>query len=167
MSRRDASDADRGPAPAAPRAARRTIDGAAARRAFDGAIETHDQAFGSFFLARLLGFRIGYPGGHCVVRFDVEDFMFNPQGSLHGGIIALALDVSMGHLLNDLQGPGSTLEMKTQYMRPVRGGTATAVGRLVTRGRSICFLEASLHDDAGTLAATATATWKFLPPAVA
>lgn len=143
---------------------RRTVGEEAVRRAFDGALATHDQAFGSFFLARLLGFDISYPQGLCVVRFPIEDFMFNPQGSLHGGIIALALDVSMGHLLNDLQGPASTLEMKTQYMRPLRQGTATAVGQLVSRGRSICFVESSLHDEDGILVAAGTATWKFLEP---
>jgi hypothetical protein len=47
--------------------------------------------------------------------------MHNPQGSLHGGVIAIALDVSMGHLLHRFLRTGVTLEMKTQYLRPVRG----------------------------------------------
>ena len=84
------------------------VDPNVARSAFDNALEHHEQAFGQFFLAKLLGFEITYPQDACRVEFPVLDFMYNPQGSLHGGIIALAMDVSMGHLLNHLQGPGAT-----------------------------------------------------------
>lgn len=138
------------------------IDIASAQAAFSRAIDTHEQAFGTFFLARLLGFEIDYQDDCCRVGFDTADFMFNPQGTLHGGITALALDVSMGHLLNHLQGPATTLEMKVQYLGPIRGGRVCAEGRLLRRGRGICFLESRLSDAEGALKAHATATWKFL-----
>ena len=134
-----------------------------ARAAFDHALEHHEQAFGQFFLAKLLGFEISYPQDACRVEFPVLDFMYNPQGSLHGGVIALAMDVSMGHLLNHLQGPGATLEMKVQYLRPLRGGRAAATGRVLRRGNSIAFLESRLTGEDGELAAMATATWKTAP----
>jgi len=139
------------------------IDTAIARQAFDHALLTHDQAFGEFFLAKLLGFTISYPTDMCRVEFPVLDFMFNPQGSLHGGIVALAMDVSMGHLLNRLHGPGATLEMKVQYLGPIRSGNVVAIGSVLRRGRSIAFLESRLTDADGALAAIATATWKVLP----
>ncbi len=141
---------------------KRQIDPRAARLAFESALESHDQAFGTFFLARLLGFEIDYGTEACRVAFDVHDFMFNPQGSLHGGIIALAMDVSMGHLLKHLQGAGATLEMKTQYLAPVRGGRVCAEGRVLRRGRSVWFLESRLVDAGGELAAFATSTWKVI-----
>ena len=122
------------------------IDQVAARKAFDHALAHHEQAFGQFFLAKLLGFAISYPEDDCCVGFPVLDFMYNPQGSLHGGIIALAMDVSMGHLVNRLQGPGATLEMKVQYLRAVRGGRAVATGRVLRRGSSVAFLESRLTD---------------------
>jgi acyl-CoA thioesterase len=140
------------------------IDADVARRAFEDALEHHEQAFGRFFLAKFLGFEITYPQDACRVEFPAPDFMFNPQGSLHGGIIALAMDVSMGHLLNRLQGPGATLEMKVQYLRPVRGGRAIATGRVLRRGSSVAFLESRLTDQDGELAAIATSTWKTFPP---
>ena len=141
-----------------------TIDRDLARRAFEHALEHHEQAFGQFFLIKLLGFEITYPDGTCRVEFGVVDFMYNPQGSLHGGIIALAMDVSMGHLLNHLQGPGATLEMKVQYLRPVRTGRITATGRVLRRGSSLAFLESRLIDADGELAAVATSTWKTAAP---
>lgn len=140
----------------------RRVDENVARAAFDHALATHEQAFGSFFLARLLGFEISYADDACRVEFEVHDFMFNPQGSLHGGITALAMDVSMGHCLNHLHGPGATLEMKVQYCAPMRSGRVCAEGRLLKRGGSVCFLESRLTDSAGELTAIASATWKIL-----
>ena len=139
------------------------IDHEVARGAFERALAQHEQAFGQFFLAKLLGFEITYPDDTCQVEFPVQDFMYNPQGSLHGGVIALAMDVSMGHLLNRLQGPGATLEMKVQYLRAVRGGNAVATGRVLRRGREIAFLESRLIDAEGKLAAMATSTWRTSP----
>ena len=143
----------------------RRVDVAAATRAFERARDTHAQAFGQFFLARLLGFDIAYDDETCTVAFDVEDFMFNPQGSLHGGIIVLAMDVSMGHLLARNRGPGATLELKTQFLAPVPVGRAKAVGRALKRGRGTWFLESRFYNASGELAAFATSTWKAPPPA--
>ena len=143
----------------------RRIDTDTARAAFEEALATHEQAFGTFFLARLLGFDINYVDDCCRVEFDVRDFMFNPQGSLHGGITALAMDVSMGHLLAKEKGPGATLEMKVQYLQPVREGRVRAEGRALHSGASVWFMESRLLDAQGTLLAFASATWKVLRPA--
>ena len=40
-------------------------------------------------------------------------------------------------------------------------GRVLGTGRIVSRGRSICFLEGQLHDDQGKLLATAMATSKI------
>lgn len=143
---------------------RKTIDAAVAEQAFAHAIDQHDQKFGTFFMAKLLGFEFKYADDHCEVRFEAKDFMFNPQGTLHGGVIALAMDVSMGHYLRHSQGMGSTLEMKTQYLRGVPLGPVRVVGSMLRRGKSICFLESRLYDAQGELAAFASSTWKVLTP---
>jgi uncharacterized protein (TIGR00369 family) len=143
----------------------RRIDEARARVAFECALADHAQAFGTFFLARLFGFEIEYGDERCTVSFDVADFMFNPQGSLHGGLICTAMDISMGHLLNQVQGPGITLELKTQFLRPVMHGRVRAVGRAIRRGSGISFMESQFLDHKGDLAAFATSTWKSLPRA--
>jgi acyl-coenzyme A thioesterase PaaI-like protein len=86
----------------------RGIDQDKARAAFERAAAGTQEAFGDFFLARLLGLEISYPGEACEVAFEAADFMFNPQGSLHGGILATALDIAMGHLINRQTGTCST-----------------------------------------------------------
>lgn len=118
---------------------------------------------GNFFLSRLLGFEFSYPEDRCEVGFTVRDFMFNPRGSLHGGVIALAMDASMGHLLLRRGQPAATLELKTQFLRPVvSNGRVRAVGRLLRQGRSVCFMQSEFIDRDNELSAFATATWKCL-----
>ena len=134
-----------------------------AREAFEEALRTHRPDFGTFFLARLFGLEISYTDETCVVEVPIRDFMFNPQGSLHGGVIAFALDVSMGHLIKrTMARPGITLEMKTQYLRPALSGTVRCEGRFLRRGRSINYLESRMTDQEGKLLAIATSTWQLL-----
>ena len=69
------------------------FDAAAARQAFETALREHEPDFEVFFLSRLYGLEFSYPGDTCMIQFPVHDFMFNPQGSLHGGVAAFVLDV--------------------------------------------------------------------------
>ena len=141
------------------------IDVAVARAAFEWALAEHEQSFGTFFLARLLGLEISYPDADtCVVEMEVKDFMFNPQGTLHGGVIATMLDISMGHLLKKTIGAGMTLEMKTQYLRPAKSGRVRAEGRFLKKGKSINYVETRLYDAQRSLLAVASSTWQLLPP---
>jgi uncharacterized protein (TIGR00369 family) len=140
------------------------MDEAAARQAFETALREHKPGFETFFLSRLFGIEYAYGEDTCSLRFPVRDFMFNPQGSLHGGLVVLLMDVAMAHLLVHAFGvPGRTLETKCQYLAPVRGPEARCEARFLRKGRSICFLEAHLFDHAGTLAAAGTATWRLNP----
>jgi acyl-CoA thioesterase len=140
------------------------VDEDAARRAFEDARRTRRPDFGTFFLARFFGLDISYTDDACIVQVPVRDFMFNPQGSLHGGVIAFALDVSMGHLVKHTHGrAGITLEMKTQYLRPALSGRVRCEGRFLRPGRSINYLESRMTAEDGKLLALATSTWHLLP----
>ena len=85
--------------------------------------------------------------------------MFNPQGTLHGGIIATAMDVSMGHLLYNTTGAGATLEMNIKYLLPIKEGNVLCEGSFLKPGKTISFLQSHLYRDDGKLAAYASATW--------
>ena len=138
---------------------KKTIDEAVARAAFEQALETYDQDFGKFFLIRLFGMEVEYPDDTCRISFELKDFMFNPQGGLHGGIIAFVLDISMGHLLREKSGPGTTVEIKIQYLKAARAGRLTATGRFLRQGRNLSYLQAELVDEKGEMIAFATSTW--------
>ena len=143
----------------------RPFDTAAARQAFETALREQKPEFEQFFLSRFYGLDFSYTPETCVVRFPVHDFMYNPQGGLHGGVSAFVLDVAMGHLLKHALGvPGTTMELKTQYFAPVHGPEARCEARFLHRGRSVCFMEARLFTASGSLAAAATATWRVMRP---
>ena len=133
------------------------------------------QVFGSFFLSRVLGFEISYETSEraphrgsseqenasiCVVRFEAVPPLFNPQGTLHGGILATAMDITMGHLLHRVDAAGATLEMKVQYLAPITAGFVRCEGTFLRKGKSICAMQSSAFRADGELAAHATATWK-------
>jgi uncharacterized protein (TIGR00369 family) len=120
------------------------------------------QEFNSFFLSRLFGFEVSYPGDECIVAFDALPPLFNPQGTLHGGILATAMDVSIGHLLHHRAGAGATLEMKIQYIAPIKTGLVTCRASFLRQGRNISYLQSQAFRSDGALAAHATATWKLL-----
>ena len=138
------------------------MDESLARAAFEAALRTQSPGFGTFFLARLLDLDIVYGEDDCTVRCTVRDFMFNPQGSLHGGIIATVLDISMGHLLQHAVGVGMTLQMNTQFFKPAREGVVQARATFLRKGRSINYLESRMTDAEGGLMAAATSTWRLL-----
>ncbi len=96
----------------------------------------------------------------CRIEFEAAEMLMNPQGTLHGGVIATVMDISMGHLVNRIAGPGATIEMKIQFMRPVGAGRAACEGRFLRRGRNLSFMESRFYGPDGKLAGFATATWK-------
>jgi acyl-CoA thioesterase len=141
------------------------MDEEVARRHFFEALEHSSPEFERFFLARFFGLRIHYGKDpeRCFVEFPYADFMNNPQGSLHGGVITFALDVSMGHLCNRFLSTSVTLDMTTRFLRPITD-TARCEARFLKKGRSIAHVESSLFDTRGRLAAVASSTWRVLEP---
>ena len=116
------------------------------------------QEFGSFYLSRFLGFKTSYEDDLSIVKFEAKSPMFNPQGSLHGGIIATALDVSMGHLLHHKLGAGATLEMNVKYLLPIKSGQVRCEGSFIKKGKTIVFLQSHMYREDQKLAAYASAT---------
>ena len=146
------------------------IDEEIARNKFETALEEHEQIFEHFFIAKFLGLTFEYinfnnegPDNETLnISFEVSSMFLNPQGTLHGGLIATIMDISMGHLLNKSVGPGATIEMKTQYIRSIVRGKTNCRAKFTKKGRSINFLESRFYDEDKTLCALATSTWKLL-----
>lgn len=122
--------------------------------------------FGDFFLSRFLGLGIDYDDTEqtCRVSLPYAAHLANPQGSMHGGIIATAMDISMGHLTHRFLSTAVTIEMTLRFFRPLTGdGAATA--RLLRPGRRLVHLESRMTDDEGRLVAHAVGSWQRLEPA--
>lgn len=145
---------------------RRLRDLAAVRVALERALETHEQVLGNFFLAKFLGFNISYPNDNCCVEFEVQEFLQNPRGSLHGGVMATALDIAMGHLVQRLGGPGATVDLSVQYFRAPQVGRVKCTASVLHRGGRLWFVRAQAEDGDGKLVAAAIATMALQGPEV-
>ena len=127
------------------------------------AAEDPAREFGSFFLTRFLDLDISYDDDEqtCTVVLPYAAHLCNPQGSMHGGVITTALDISMGHLCHRFLSTAVTIEMQMRFFRPLTG-TGTSIGRLVRAGRRIVHLESRMTDDDGRLVAMGLGSWHRL-----
>jgi uncharacterized protein (TIGR00369 family) len=121
--------------------------------------------FGDFFLARFLDLRISYDDDarECTVELPYAPELTNPQGSVHGGVLTTAMDISMGHLCHRYLSTAVTIEMQVRFFRPLHG-TGRCTGRLLKAGRRIVHLESRLTDESGRLVAVGTGSWHRLEP---
>ena len=72
----------------------------------------------------------------------------------------------LDYLVNTAGTPGTTLEMKIQYLSAMRHGRVVCRGEALRQGGT-WFLRAEARDQEGTLVAYATSTWKLLKKRVA
>jgi acyl-CoA thioesterase len=144
------------------------LDADLVRARVEHALATSRPAFNEFFLAKLLDLSISYDEEQqrTSIALPFADFLRNPQGSLHGGVIATVMDISMGHLCHRWLSTAVTIEMQMRFFRPVHG-PSRCEGRLLRPGGRIVHLESRLYDDQDRLAAYATSTWQRLDPSPA
>ena len=125
-------------------------------------LSSDKQEFGSFYLLRYLGAEINFEPDKCIVSLESVPPMFNPQGTLHGGIITTIMDISMGHLIKNEQSAGTTLELKVNFMSAIKHEKIKCIGSFLKKGRTISTLDSKLFREDEKLAAYATSTWKIL-----
>ncbi|MFI6927176.1 PaaI family thioesterase [Nonomuraea spiralis] len=114
--------------------------------------------------AALLGWElvaVDPEAGTIEVAFAAGEQFTNPVGVIQGGFLAAMLDDTLGPALvatlpEDRFAP--TLDLHVQFLRPARPGRLVGRGRVVRRGKDVCFLAGELLDPEGRLVATATAT---------
>ena len=87
------------------------------------------------------------------------------SGILHGGAL-MGLADSLGAICAYLNLPAgattATIESKTNFFRPVRGGRVTAVARPLHVGRTVIVVQTDLSDDDGRRVAQVTQTQAVL-----
>ena len=112
----------------------------------------------------LLGITLGsVEEGLVRMQLQAAEYLYNPIGTVHGGILATILDSVMGCAVHSTLPPGrgyTTLEIKVNYLRAVTDATGivTAEGRAVHVGRTTAVADARLADERGRLYATASTT---------
>jgi acyl-coenzyme A thioesterase PaaI-like protein len=95
-----------------------------------------------------------------VLRVGFRDELTSYPGTLHGGLVATALDVAaLGAVMagNDftMKGRHFTASMTVQYLSSDSGRDLLVTARCTRRGASITFVEAHARSDRGKLLADA------------
>lgn len=95
------------------------------------------------------------------LSFSVREWMLNPKGTLHGGIMATMLDMTIGMLIRFSRKTNhvSTVSLSLNYLRPVHEGVAVVCARIRKAGRNVVFAEAKLIDGQSQLCTSAIATF--------
>jgi len=98
--------------------------------------------------------------GLARVRLTLRPDLQNSRGIMHGGVIGALVDSAGGLavLTTGADGPIPTVEYSLNFLAPVEGGTVTAEGRLLRRGRRIAVSEVTVTDEAGRLIAKGLVT---------
>src|SRR5580765_804763 len=113
-------------------------------------------------MASLIGLRlVAIEPGRVRFELDADHRHHNPMGTLHGGILCDIADSAMGMAYASTLGEGesfTTLELKINFLRPVRTAHLIAEGTIVQQGRSAGMTECSVTDENGRLIAKATST---------
>ena len=117
-------------------------------------------------IAQLIGFRlVAAKHGEAVVEFDASTKHANPMGTLHGGVLCDVADAAMGLAFASTLADDesfTTLELKINFLRPVWNEKLRAVGKVVSRGKTVGLTECDITNSAGALVARSTSTCMVL-----
>jgi acyl-CoA thioesterase len=112
---------------------------------------------------RLLGFEIDSIEPGCArLSVDAGQDLMQLQGVMHGGAIASLIDTAVAMAIVGVSEPGdrfTTVEMKVNYLAPIRQGRVTAEARLLRDGRRIVVADCDVFDSQGRLAAKGLLTY--------
>jgi uncharacterized protein (TIGR00369 family) len=110
----------------------------------------------------LIGFESLETGdGRAIITLQSGPQHFNPMGTLHGGVLCDIADTAMGFAFASTLTPDesfTTVELKINYLRPVREAKLRAEGRVIQRGRTVGYVECEVTDENGKLVAKSSST---------
>lgn len=115
-------------------------------------------------MARLIGFElVEVSEGYAVLTVLPDERHSNGIGIAHGGLAATLLDSATGCAINTMMPAGrifTTLEMKINYVRPVRSGAGLlrCEARVIHAGSRVATAEGRVTGADGKLYAHGTAT---------
>lgn len=120
---------------------------------------------GQALMESMGGFHVtGFNAGTGVLHaaFTVRREYCHTNGTIaQGGFITAWLDAAMAHAVIHGSGHKQTvfsLEIKVSFYEKVGPGQGRVEARVIRRGKRVAFMEASLYNPAGQLAAEATST---------
>jgi acyl-CoA thioesterase len=111
----------------------------------------------------LLGMElVGVKKGWAKIKLPFSDKLTNAVGLMHGGAIFSPADSAVGMALIGLIDRDqniSTLEMKINYLKPVRGSAIIAEAKIIHKGAQTAIGDVEIRDENDTLIAKGLATY--------
>jgi len=104
--------------------------------------------------------------GTCVLEVELEEKHLQPFGYVHGGVIASVMDAAAFWAVFPQVKDGmglTTVEIKVNYLAPVKKGKLVAKGRCIKIGKTLALGEAYISSAEGNLLAHGTATMMIVP----
>jgi uncharacterized protein (TIGR00369 family) len=121
-------------------------------------------------IAVLLGMGVAdVQPGRVTFSLEVGEHLYNPIGSVHGGIFCTLLDSAMGCAVHSTLGRGqayTTLELKVSLIKAltVTMPSVVATGQVISAGRRVATASGQITGPDGTLYAHATTTCLVFEP---
>ena len=112
---------------------------------------------------RLLGIEIdSVEPGRARLSVEIRKELLQLQGIMHGGAIATLIDTAVAFAIVGASEPDArftTVELKVNYLSPIRDGRVVADARLIRDGRRIVVADCDVFDGNGRLAAKGLLTY--------
>jgi uncharacterized protein (TIGR00369 family) len=112
--------------------------------------------------AELMSFEMVHAvSGEVDIQMNAGRQHHNPMGTVNGGALCSLADAAMGMtMVSVLTADESftTLEQKTNFLKPVWQGKLIAQGRLLRDGKTVTLVEAKIYDEKHSLVAYAVST---------
>ncbi|MBI5650636.1 MAG: PaaI family thioesterase [Chloroflexi bacterium] len=88
--------------------------------------------------------------GASECALNVRADLLNPNHLLHGGVMYSMADTGMGGALFSCLDEGencATVEIKMNYLKPVKDGALTCATRVIQRGKTLATLESEIRNN--------------------
>ncbi|KZB85752.1 PaaI family thioesterase [Amycolatopsis regifaucium] len=107
--------------------------------------------------------------GDVVLAATPDESLYNPIGTVHGGVAATLLDSAVACAVHSTLPAGvgyTSVELKVNFLRAISGsvGEIRAHGWIVKAGSRVAFAEGDIRDAEGKVLATASSTCLIIAP---
>jgi uncharacterized protein (TIGR00369 family) len=113
-------------------------------------------------IAELIGFTVEEIGnGRAVGLLQAGPEHANPMGTLHGGVLCDVADAAMGMAFTSTLAADesfTTIALSINFIRPVWKAQLRAEAHVISRGKTVGYLECEVKDGDGKLVAKANST---------
>jgi uncharacterized protein (TIGR00369 family) len=93
--------------------------------------------------------------GRATAELEATEEHLNPAGTVHGGVLASLLDMTMGHAVRSRTGDSdvpATSQLTVTYLRPGTPGRMVVSAAVSKQGENLTVCQADVEQDGRTLA---------------